>query len=92
MGLWRRYAAHQRRFHTLVSNVHGPDGALRLGGVTVRTMIPVSVAGSGNVVVGFLALSYAGTLTVSVVTDPDRMPDLPLLVAALQAELDALAG
>jgi WS/DGAT/MGAT family acyltransferase len=92
LGLWRLYTDHQRRFHTLVSNVRGPDVAQRLGGVAVRTMIPVSVAGSGNVVVGFLALSYAGTLTVSVIADPDRMPDLPTLVAALQAELDTLAG
>jgi diacylglycerol O-acyltransferase len=92
VGLWRVYADHQRRFHTLVSNVRGPGVAQRLGGVTVRTMIPVSVAGSGNVVVGFLALSYAGTLTVSLIADPDRMPDLPLLVTALQAELDTLAG
>jgi len=91
LGLWSFYAGRQRRFHTLVSNVHGPDGVQTLGGVAVREIVPVSVAGSGNVVVGFLALSYAGTLVVSVIADPDRLPDLPILVSALQTELDTLA-
>jgi hypothetical protein len=36
---------------------------------------------------GFVVLSYAGTLTITVVSDPDQFPELP---AALQAELDAL--
>jgi hypothetical protein len=37
------------------------------------------------------ALSYAGTLTVTLIVDPDRVPDLPALATALQTELDALA-
>jgi len=40
--------------------------------------------------VSFVALSYAGEFTVTVVADPDRVPDLPVLSHALQAELDAL--
>lgn len=42
--------------------------------------------------VAFAALSYASTLTVTVIADPDHLPDLPLLVAALQDELDRLAS
>ena len=42
--------------------------------------------------VSFLALSYAGTLTVTVIADRDAVPDLPDLAAVLQAELDALVG
>lgn len=36
-----------------------------------------------------LALSYAGELSVTVVADPDQVPDLPVPSHALQAELDA---
>jgi diacylglycerol O-acyltransferase / wax synthase len=49
------------------------------------------VGEAGNVAVSFLALSYAGTLTVTAVADPDAMPDLPLLAACLREELDTLA-
>ena len=39
-----------------------------------------------------VALSYAGTFTVTVSADPDQVPDLPVLVEALQAELDGLTA
>jgi diacylglycerol O-acyltransferase len=81
---------HQRRLHTLVSNVRGPDRPLTLAGAPVAAIVPVSVGEAGNLTVNFVALSYAGTLTVTVTADPDRVPDLPVLAAALQAELDAL--
>ena len=45
----------------------------------------------GNVTVAFGVLSYAGTLTLTVVADPERCTDLPVLVEVLQRELDALA-
>nr|MDQ2709679.1 WS/DGAT domain-containing protein [Actinomycetota bacterium] len=89
-GLYRLYLNHQRRLHTLVSNVHGPDRPLTLFGASIAAIVPVSVAEAGNLTVNFLALSYAGTLTVTVVADPDRVSDLPVLVRALQVELDAL--
>ena len=44
----------------------------------------------GDVTVSFDALSYAGTLTVTAVADPDRVPDLPVLTAALRDQLAAL--
>jgi diacylglycerol O-acyltransferase / wax synthase len=88
LGLYRLFMAHQHRLHTLVSNVRGPARRCRLGAAAVLDMIPISVAEAGDVAVQFVAASYAGTLTVTVVADPVHLPDLPDLVAALQRELD----
>ena len=38
----------------------------------------------------FEVLSYAGTLTVTVIADPDHFPDLATLTDALRAELDVI--
>lgn len=89
-GLYHAFIAHQHRFHALVSNVRGPDQPLALRGMPIRAVVPVSVGESGNVTVNFLALSYAGTLTVTVIADRDAVPDTLELAAMLQAELDAL--
>ena len=89
-GLYRLYMRHQHRLHTLVSNVHGPDRPLTLDGAPVSAIVPLAIAEAGNLTVNVIALSYAGTLTVTVSADPERVPDLPVLAAALQAELDAL--
>jgi len=92
LRLYHYYLNHQRRFHTLVSNVKGPKVPVSIGGIPVRGLIPVSVAESGNVAVNFVALSYAGTLTVTIVAETDLVPDLSELAAFLQSELDALTA
>jgi diacylglycerol O-acyltransferase / wax synthase len=92
LGVLRWYLAHQRRVHSLVSNVPGPPAPFAIGGAPVRAIVPVAVGNAGNMTVNFLALSYAGTLTVTVTADPDAVPDLPVLAAALQEQLDALSG
>ena len=90
-GLYRLYMRHQHRLHTLVSTVRGPDRPLTFAGAPVTALIPVGIAEAGNLTVTVVALSYAGTLTVTITTDPDLVPDLPVLAAALEAELDALS-
>jgi diacylglycerol O-acyltransferase / wax synthase len=80
---------HQRMVHTFVTNMHGPDHPLRLGGAPVVGLIPLS-ATTGNVTVAFAALSYGDAFAVTVVADPDQVPDLLVLTEALQAELDLL--
>ena len=87
VGLYRAYMARQRRMHTLVSNVRGPARPLTLAGTPVHTIIPVGVGEAGNLTVNFLALSYAGTLTVTVAVDPEQVPDLgpPATVSAVTA-------
>ena len=92
IGLYHWFIGHQHRFHALVSNVPGPDRPLAFDGMPLSAIVPVSVGESGNVTVSFLALSYAGTLTVTVIADRDAVPELADLAAALQAELDALVN
>jgi len=91
VGLYRLYLRHQHRLHTLVSNVPGPDRPLTLDGVPVAAIIPIGIAEAGNLTATVVALSYAGAFTVTISADPDQVPDLPGLAAALQAELDAPA-
>jgi WS/DGAT/MGAT family acyltransferase len=92
LGGYRWYMTRQRRLHTLVSYVRGPAAPVRLGGAVVRDMIPIAVGGTSNITVAFLALSYAGSLTVTAVADPDRCPDLDRLGRDLAAELTAIAA
>ncbi len=91
-GAYRSYLRRQRRFHTVVSNVAGPVGPLTYAGAPVTSIVPVSVGEAGNITVSFLALSYAGTLTVTVQADPECAADLSLLGADLQDELDVLTS
>jgi len=92
LGLLRRFMAHQRRMHTMVSSIHGPDVPVSIGGTTVVSIVPLVSAETGNVTVSFDVLSYAGVLTITAFADPDAVPDLPDLVAALRSELAALAA
>ena len=89
-GLYRCYLRHQRRFHTLVSNVRGPDRPVGLAGAPVEAVLPFAVGEAGDVTVSFEALSYAGTLAVTVVADADAVPDLPVLVVALEGQFTQL--
>jgi WS/DGAT/MGAT family acyltransferase len=91
LGLLRRYMTRQRRMHTMVSSIHGPDEQITVGGSTVVSIVPLVSAETGNVRVSFDVLSYAGTVTITAVADPDTVPDLPDLAAALHRELNALA-
>ncbi|NJP96317.1 DUF1298 domain-containing protein [Nonomuraea sp. FMUSA5-5] len=91
LGLYRHYLRRQRRIHTLVSNVRGPDLPLTFADAAIRDIIPVAVAENGNVTVSFEILSYAGTVTITVIADPDGVPDLGELVAFLRDELAAIA-
>ena len=79
----------QRLIHTFLSNLRGPTGELSIFGCPITVMLPLS-APTGNVTVAFTVLSYAGTLAITVVADPDACPDLPLLRAALAEELAGL--
>jgi WS/DGAT/MGAT family acyltransferase len=88
LGLYHWYLRRQRYLHTVVTDLHGPDEPRSFGGAPVVEVLPLAVGGGGNVTVTFAALSYAGTLAVSVTADPDRMPDLTHTMSVLDAELD----
>jgi diacylglycerol O-acyltransferase / wax synthase len=89
LHLFTWFANRQRMVHTFVTNLRGPAERLSFLGAEVDELIPVSAI-SGNVTVAFAVLSYAGTLTITVVADPTACPDLALVNDDLQAELDVL--
>lgn len=89
---YRWYMNHQHRLHTLVSHLRGPDERVTFDGLRVGSAVPTAVAEGGNATVSFEALSYAGTLTVGALVDPDHFPDVDVLTEALRTELDELGG
>ena len=79
-----------RRQHVVasfVTSVPGPPTPLRLGGATVRSAWPATVL-AGNVRLAVAVLSYAGRLHLSVISDPQALPDLTGFCDALLRELE----
>ena len=89
IGVFGWFIAHQRLINTFVSNLRGPQQQLRFLGATVVDMMPVSMI-TGNVTVAFTALSYAGTLVVTIVADPELCPETTALREALDREFAEL--
>ncbi|EMY35071.1 hypothetical protein D477_006191 [Arthrobacter crystallopoietes BAB-32] len=87
--VYRRFIDHQRLVHTFVTNVRGPERPLALFGWPVTGMIPLGAI-TGNVTVAFAVLSYAGTLVVSLIADPETCPDLRELRDVLEDELETM--
>ena len=90
-GVFGWFVDRQRLINTFLSNLRGPEQRLSFLGAPVVEVIPVGAI-SGNVTVAFAALSYAGRLTVTVIADPDRCPDLQDVAQALQRELLIVTG
>ncbi len=91
IGAFRWYVDRQRMITTLVTNVRGPGSRMAFLGATVIDIIPVAQV-TGNVTISFVALSYSGTLSVTVIADPEHCPDLQLVVRELQNQLDVLTS
>jgi WS/DGAT/MGAT family acyltransferase len=89
LGAFGWFVDRQRLVTTMVTNLRGPDVHLCFLAAPITDVIPVSSI-TGNVTVAFAVLSYAGTLVVTAVADPDHCPDLPILIAHLQNDLDLL--
>lgn len=89
LGLFRWFIERQRLIHTFVTNLRGPSDRLTLLGAEITEMVPLTSV-AGNVTVAFAVLSYAGTLLVTVVADPDACPDLEHVRADLQSQLGHL--
>jgi WS/DGAT/MGAT family acyltransferase len=90
VGGFRFYMNHQHRFHTLVSHVRGPEHPVTFGGHAVRSAIPLAVGESGNQTVYFEVLSYADTLTVTAIADPDHFGELDQLADQLRSHLEQI--
>ncbi|HEX7267627.1 MAG TPA: WS/DGAT domain-containing protein [Streptosporangiaceae bacterium] len=63
---------------------------LIFAGAPVRAVIAIPNT-TGNVTVTFGALSYGGTLRITVLSDPSRVPDVAVLTAALRRDLRGAA-
>jgi diacylglycerol O-acyltransferase / wax synthase len=90
-GLFRSFIDRQRLIRTFVSNVRGPESRLSFLGCPIASIIPLSAA-SGNVTVSFAVLSYAGSLTITLIADTDTCPDLSDLRDALEEEVRVLTA
>jgi diacylglycerol O-acyltransferase / wax synthase len=62
--------------------MRGPAEPLSFGGHGVAAVVPAAV-NPGNIGVAFDALSYAGVLSVTLVTDPDIVEELDQLTDSL---------
>ncbi len=89
VGLFQPFIDHQRLVNTFVTNVRGPDQTLTLGGRRIVEIIPVAVT-PGNVAVTFDILSYAGQVGITIVSDPDLVPEYSALAELLSEELHDL--
>ena len=85
-GLLRWLVTRQHAVQTFVTNLRGPEAPLTIAGAGVRAIIPIPST-TGNVTVTFAAVSYAGTLRITILSDPDRVPDVAVLAEALRREL-----
>lgn len=86
IGRFRYVIDHQRLVHTFVSDLRGPEQVMHLTGARVTGITPLGAI-SGNVTVAFAVLSYAGTLTITAIADPEACPDLAELCEALTREI-----
>jgi len=95
LGLLRWFSRRQHMINIVESNLAGPRETMHLLGAPVTGIVPIGTL-AGNISLGFLALSYAGRLTIAVQADADRYPDLPLLLAAMRRDagviLDGLSS
>ncbi|WP_024285169.1 wax ester/triacylglycerol synthase domain-containing protein [Cellulomonas sp. KRMCY2] len=91
LGLFRWFVDRQRLVNSFLTNMPGPTERLALVGAPILQIVPVTIT-AGNVGVAFAALSYDARLTVTVIVDPDVVPEIEELAAALKAELRAVAG
>ena len=91
LHLLRWVMEHQARVHSFVTDVVGPPGPVCLLGTTVSDVVPMACT-PGDIPATFVALSYAGTLVVSVVVDPDAAADLADLRDRFAAELAGIVG
>ncbi|ANS28236.1 hypothetical protein R1CP_17750 [Rhodococcus opacus] len=88
LRLFRWFVDRQRLVNSFLTNLPGPAGQVVIAGAPITGITPITVT-AGNVGVAFAALSYAGTLTVTIIVDPDVVPEVRELAAALHEQFRA---
>lgn len=89
VGVFRWFVNRQHLVNTFLSDLPGPSSAVTLAGAPVTSIVPM-IVGTGNIGVAFVALSYAGTLTVTITVDPDLVPEIDDLEDALREQFHAI--
>lgn len=74
LGVFGWAIDRQRLVNTFLTNLRGPAQPVTCPGSTIESIATITVT-ADNVTTAFAALSYAGTLTISIITDPDHVPD-----------------
>lgn len=77
-------------FNIIISNVPGPKQDLYFNGARMRAMYPLSIVTHGQAL-NITALSYGPELMLGFSFCPQRVPNVADLVAAMNAECEALA-
>ena len=80
-----------RKGSVMVTNIPGPPVPLTMAGRPLERML-VWAPTSGHVGVGVSLLSYAGSVRMTVAADAALVPDPERIVAAFEADMDALLG
>ena len=79
----------ERRFNLLVANVPGPQDDVFLLGRRLRTTVPVPFL-SGQRALAVAVTSYAGTAEFGLLGDLDKLADIDVVVAGIEASVDEL--
>ncbi len=86
--MFRWFVDRQQLVNSFLTDLSGPRGQLAVAGAPIAGIAPITVT-AGNVGVAFAALSYAGTLTVTIIVDPAVIPEIHELATALQEQFRA---
>ena len=90
-GLTRLYLRHQHLINLVATNLPGPPVPLFFAGARLQDIVALAPL-AGNVTASFAALSYDGSLSLSVQADEEAWPDLQVLVEGMRSGWLELTG
>jgi len=85
----RQLLARQPFVNLVVTNIPGPPRPLWFCGTRVESVVPV-VPLAANTTLGIALFSYAGSLTIGLHADPERSPDLHVVIDTIAREFQEL--
>jgi diacylglycerol O-acyltransferase len=91
LRLGQFFINRQRLVHTFETNLRGPAQEVLIAGTPLTQIVPIAV-NPGNVGVSFDVLSYAGRLTIAVVSDPVVVPEVRRVAHLLSTHLAGLSA
>ncbi|PBC40088.1 hypothetical protein CJ179_33945 [Rhodococcus sp. ACS1] len=83
--LFRWFLDRQQLVNSFLTDLAGPPRQLAIAETPITSIVPIT-ATAGNIGAAFAALSYADTLTVTIIVDPDVVPEIHTLAEALQQQ------